>query len=96
VEKALTFRVDRMDFLKVGEVPEGHRIGFAILVSGDPELMLQSTESVRLSMRPGTRPALVPQNDGGNGNANGDGSAKRWRGIWGQYCRLPQKCREAG
>jgi hypothetical protein len=52
VEKWLTLRVDRMGFLKAGGVPEDDRIGFAILVSGDPELMLRSTGSVRLSMRP--------------------------------------------
>ena len=55
VEKSLTFWVDRMGFVKVAEVPEGDRLGFAILVSGGAELMLQSTESAGKDM-----PALLP------------------------------------
>ncbi|MDE3198073.1 MAG: VOC family protein [Acidobacteriota bacterium] len=47
VETCLTFWVDRMGFGKVAEVPEGGRIGFAILARRGAELMLQSIASVR-------------------------------------------------
>jgi hypothetical protein len=47
VEKSLVFWVDRMGFIKTLEVPEGDRLGFAILVKNGAELMLQSVESVR-------------------------------------------------
>lgn len=47
IEKSLPFRVGRMGFQSVAEVPEGDGIGFVILISGNAELMLQSTASVR-------------------------------------------------
>ena len=50
VEPSLAFWVDRMGFEKTVEVPEGDRVGFAILVHDDTELMLQSSESVRKDM----------------------------------------------
>jgi len=46
IEKSLPFWVDRMGFVKTVEVPEGDRIGFAILVRDGAELMLQTVESV--------------------------------------------------
>jgi len=47
IEKSLPFWVDRMGFEKTVDVPEGHRLGFAILVRDGAELMLQTVESVR-------------------------------------------------
>lgn len=47
VETCLEFWEDRIGFTKVAEVPEGDRIGFAILVNEGTELMLQTVESVR-------------------------------------------------
>lgn len=61
VEKCLKFWVDRMGFVKTAEVPEGDRIGFAMLAGGGAELMLQSIESVRKD-----EPKFVP-----NGPING-------------------------
>lgn len=46
VEPALEFWVDRMGFVKTTEVPDGDRLGFAIVEQGDAELMLQSWRSV--------------------------------------------------
>jgi hypothetical protein len=47
IEKSLPFWVDRMGFVKTVDVPEGDRLGFAILVRDGAELMLQTIESVR-------------------------------------------------
>lgn len=47
IEKSLTFWMERMGFAKTVEVPEGDRLGFAILVRDGAEVMLQSVESVR-------------------------------------------------
>jgi glyoxalase/bleomycin resistance protein/dioxygenase superfamily protein len=47
IEKSLPFWVDRMGFAKTVDVPEGDRLGFAILVRDGAELMLQTIESVR-------------------------------------------------
>lgn len=47
IEKSLPFWIERMGFTKTVDVPEGDRLGFAILVRGAAELMLQSLESVR-------------------------------------------------
>ena len=47
IEKSLPFWVERMGFTKTVDVPEGDRLGFAILVRDGAELMLQSVESVR-------------------------------------------------
>ena len=47
IEKSLPFWVDRMGFTKTVDVPEGDRLGFAIIVRDGAELMLQSVESVR-------------------------------------------------
>ncbi|HUA17910.1 MAG TPA: VOC family protein [Bryobacteraceae bacterium] len=47
IEKSLPFWIDRMGFTKTVEVPEEGRLGFAILVCGGAELMLQTIESVR-------------------------------------------------
>ncbi|MBS1855820.1 MAG: VOC family protein [Acidobacteria bacterium] len=47
VEKSLTFWVDRMGFTMVTNVPEGERIGFAILAREGAELMMQTLSSVR-------------------------------------------------
>jgi hypothetical protein len=46
IEPCLPFRVDRMGFRKVAEVPEGDRIGFVMLLHGGTELMLPSVASV--------------------------------------------------
>ncbi len=55
VEKSLEFWTGRMRFEKTAEVPDGDRIGFAIVVSDGAELMLQTLESVRKDC-----PALAP------------------------------------
>ncbi len=47
IEKSLPFWIDRIGFTKTVDVPEGDRLGFAILVKDGAELMLQSIESVR-------------------------------------------------
>lgn len=47
IEKSLPFWIDRMGFTKTADVPEGDRLGFAILVKDGAELMLQTIESVR-------------------------------------------------
>lgn len=47
IEKSLPFWVGRMGFEKTVEVPEGDRLGFAILVRGAAELMLQTVASVQ-------------------------------------------------
>jgi hypothetical protein len=47
IETSLAFWVDRIGFVKTVEVPEGDRLGFAIVVKDGAELMLQSVESVR-------------------------------------------------
>jgi hypothetical protein len=46
IEKSLPFWVDRLGFQKTVEVPEGDRLGFAILANAGVELMLQSWASV--------------------------------------------------
>jgi uncharacterized glyoxalase superfamily protein PhnB len=47
VESSLEFWVGRMGFEKTVEVPDGDRLGFAIVVKDGAELMLQSLDSVR-------------------------------------------------
>jgi len=47
IERSLAFWIDRMGFAKTAEVPEGDRLGFAILGRDGAELMLQTFESVR-------------------------------------------------
>ena len=47
IEACLPFWVDRMNFAKTVEVPEGDRLGFVILAREGAELMLQTVESVR-------------------------------------------------
>ena len=47
VERSLEFWAGRMGFEKTVEVPEGDRLGFAILVKDGAELMLQSLSSVQ-------------------------------------------------
>ena len=47
VEACLAFWVGRLGFTQVAVVPEGDKIGFAILVNDGTELMLESMASVR-------------------------------------------------
>ncbi len=47
VERSLPFWVDRLGWQKTVEVPDGEQLGFAILVHGNAELMLQTFESAR-------------------------------------------------
>ncbi|HEX7359501.1 MAG TPA: VOC family protein [Bryobacteraceae bacterium] len=58
IEKSLPFWIDRMGFTKVAEVPEGDRLGFAIVVRDGAELMLQTAESVRKDV-----PQFAPKAD---------------------------------
>lgn len=46
IEPCLEFWVDRLGFAKTVEVPHGDRLGFAILVHGSIELMLQTRASI--------------------------------------------------
>jgi uncharacterized glyoxalase superfamily protein PhnB len=59
VERSLDFWVTRMGFTKTVEVPEGDALGFAILVKGDAELMLQSMASVRKDEPKFARPGFA-------------------------------------
>ncbi len=56
IEKSLPFWIDRMGFTKTVDVPEGDRLGFAILVRDGAEIMLQTVESIRKDA-----PQFVPQ-----------------------------------
>lgn len=47
IEACLPFWVERLGFEKTVEVPEGDRLGFAILNHGPVELMLQSRASLQ-------------------------------------------------
>jgi uncharacterized glyoxalase superfamily protein PhnB len=47
IERSLAFWMDRMGFQKTVDVPEGDRLGFAILVRDGAELMLQTISSVQ-------------------------------------------------
>src|SRR5690349_2454654 len=46
VERSLEFWAGRMGFEKTAEVPEGDRVGFAVLEKGGAEVMLQSASGV--------------------------------------------------
>lgn len=50
VEPCVDFWVNRFGFQKTGEVPEGDRIGFAMLAKDSVELMYQSRTSVAKDM----------------------------------------------
>jgi uncharacterized glyoxalase superfamily protein PhnB len=45
IEPCLTFWVERMGFTKTVEVPDGDKLGFAVLQKGSVELMYQSYAS---------------------------------------------------
>jgi uncharacterized glyoxalase superfamily protein PhnB len=47
IEKSLPFWIGRMGFEKTVDVPDGDRLGFAILVREGAEVMFQTSESVR-------------------------------------------------
>lgn len=47
IEPCLGFWVDRLGFAKTFDMPEGARLGFAILVKDGVEIMYQSRASVR-------------------------------------------------
>lgn len=63
IESSLPFWVDRLGFAKVAEVPEGDRLGFAMLVRGGAELMLQTVASVQKD-EPKFAPASLDPNVG--------------------------------
>jgi hypothetical protein len=46
IEPCLPFWVDRMGFENLGQMPEGDKIGFVILMRNGLELMIQSAASV--------------------------------------------------
>jgi uncharacterized glyoxalase superfamily protein PhnB len=56
IEKSLPFWIDRLGFTKTVEVPEGSRLGFAILVKSPAEVMLQTWTSAEADV-----PGLVPK-----------------------------------
>src|SRR6185437_8117482 len=47
IEKSLPFWIDRMGFQKTVDVPEGDRLGFALVVRDGAEIMFQTVASVR-------------------------------------------------
>lgn len=47
IEPCVQFWVERLAFVKTVEVPEGDKLGFAILQKGNLELMYQSYASAR-------------------------------------------------
>lgn len=57
IESSLPFWVERMGFANVGQVPEGDRLGFVMLVHDKAELMLQTAASVQKD-----EPKFVPKN----------------------------------
>jgi len=56
IEKSLPFWIGRLGFSKTVDVPEGDRLGFAILVRDGAELVLQTRESARKDA-----PQFVPE-----------------------------------
>ena len=56
IEKSLPFWVDRLGWEKTIDVPEGDRLGFAILVNGGAEVMLQTWSSAEKDA-----PGLLPK-----------------------------------
>jgi uncharacterized glyoxalase superfamily protein PhnB len=52
IEECLEFWVGRLGFEKTTEVPDGKRLGFAILQLGKVELMLQSRASLKKDVAP--------------------------------------------
>lgn len=46
IEPCIAFWRDRLGFTAIAEVPEGDRLGFAILSNGEVELMYQTWESL--------------------------------------------------
>jgi uncharacterized glyoxalase superfamily protein PhnB len=52
IEDCLPFWVDRLGFEKTVEVPDGDRLGFAILKRGAVELMLQTRASMEKDVAP--------------------------------------------
>jgi catechol 2,3-dioxygenase-like lactoylglutathione lyase family enzyme len=46
IEPCLAFWIERIGFEKVAEVPDGERLGFALLVRDGREVMLQTVRSV--------------------------------------------------
>lgn len=64
VEPCLRFWVDRLGFEKTIEVPDGSRIGFAAVRSGDIEIMYQSRASIAADV-----PALAEGEFGRSGGA---------------------------
>jgi uncharacterized glyoxalase superfamily protein PhnB len=64
IERSLVFWVDRMGFTKTVDVPEGERLGFAIVVRDGAELMLQTLSSVRKD-----EPKLAPDVINGKASA---------------------------
>jgi len=59
IEKSLPFWVGRMGFEKTVDVPDGDRLGFAILTREGAEVMFQTVESVRKDV-PKFAPEGVP------------------------------------
>jgi uncharacterized glyoxalase superfamily protein PhnB len=50
VQPSIDFWEKRLGFTKTVEVPHENTVGFAILVKGDVEVMLQSVDSVRADL----------------------------------------------
>jgi hypothetical protein len=55
VEPSLAFWEQRLGYTRVAEVPHGGAIGFALLVKGSTEIMLQSVSSVQEDMQAALR-----------------------------------------
>lgn len=54
IEPSLPFWVERLGFTKTVEVPDGDRLGFAMLINGPGEIMLQTRASLEKDL-----PALL-------------------------------------
>ncbi len=62
VEPSLAFWEQRLGFARVAEVPHEGTIGFAILLKGETEIMLQSVASVRDDMTAALRTSVPGTN----------------------------------
>ena len=59
IEPSLELWVDRLGFTKTIEVPDGDRLGFVSLVSGDVEIMYQTRRSVDREVEDNDLPAVM-------------------------------------
>jgi uncharacterized glyoxalase superfamily protein PhnB len=63
IESSLPFWIDRLGFQKVADVPDGDKLGFAMLIREGAELMFQTVSSVQKD-EPKFAPASLEPNVG--------------------------------